>query len=246
MDEGAGKREQGFSARRWLPVALLAGALAAFLAAGLGRYLTFASLAAHHEELMGVVSRLGFLAFIAFIAVYAAVTALSVPFGAFLTVTGGLLFGTFAGGLCALLGATLGATTVFLVARTSFGEPLRRRAGPFLRKVEAGFRENATSYLLILRLVPLFPFWLVNLVPALFAVALRTFVVASLFGMAPATFVYASLGAGLGTIVAKGQAPDLGLLLEGRVLAPLLGLAVLAALPVAYKRWRAASRGAPP
>jgi uncharacterized membrane protein YdjX (TVP38/TMEM64 family) len=188
------------------------------------------------------VARLGFLGAIGFIAAYAGIVALSVPGGAFLTVTAGFLFGTWLGGLYALIGATLGATVVFLVARTSLGEVLRRRAGPFLKKVEAGFRDNAANYLLVLRLVPLFPFWLVNLVPAFLGVPVRTFVIASFFGMAPGTFVYASLGEGLSTILEHGGMPDLHIIFQARVLGPLIGLALLACVPVAYRQYRSSQR----
>jgi uncharacterized membrane protein YdjX (TVP38/TMEM64 family) len=232
MERAAGRS----GLRRWLPLLVLLAAIAAFFALGLGRYLTFQALAEHRDWLLGEVARLGPAAALAFIAIYAVVVALSVPGGAVLTVTGGFLFGTWLGGLYALIGATIGATIIFLVARTSLGEPLRRRAGPFLRKVEAGFQEDAASYLLVLRLIPLFPFWLVNLVPAFFGVSLRVFVIGSFFGMAPGTFVYASLGEGVGAIIAAGQSPDLGIIFQWRVLGPLVALAVLALLPVGYKR----------
>lgn len=221
---------------RWLPLLLLLLAIAGFFALGLGRYLTLGALAEHRDWLLGEVARFGPIAALGFILIYAAVVALSVPGGAVMTVAGGFLFGAWLGGLYALVAATLGATILFLVARTSLGEALERRAGPFLRSLDAGFREHAASYLLVLRLVPLFPFWLVNLVPAFLGVPLRTFVLASVIGMAPGTFVYASLGNGLGAIVAAGKSPDLGIIFQWRVLGPLLALAFLALLPVAYKR----------
>lgn len=227
---------RGGGMRRWLPLILLLLAIAAGAALGLHRYLTIEALAKHRDWLLTEVTRLGPIAALAFILVYAAVVALSIPGATVLTVTAGFLFGTWLGGLYALLAATAGSAIVFLIARTSLGGALERRAGPFLRNVEAGFRENAASYLLVLRLIPLFPFWLVNLVPAFFGVPLRTFVLASFVGMAPATFVYASLGDGLGAIIAAGQSPDLGIIFQWRVLGPLLALAVLALLPVVYKR----------
>lgn len=242
MDSGMAKagerRGRGGEALRWLPLLGLVAAIVAFFALGLGRYFTFQALAEHREWLVGGVARLGIVAALLFILVYAAIIALSVPGGAFLTVTAGFLFGTWLGGLYALIGATCGATIVFLIARTSFGEPLRRRAGPFLRKLEAGFRANAASYLLVLRLVPLFPFWLVNLVPAFLGVPLRTYVIASAIGMAPATFVYAGLGEGVGAIIEQGQTPDLHIIFQPRVLLPLLALAVLALVPVIYRKLR--------
>jgi uncharacterized membrane protein YdjX (TVP38/TMEM64 family) len=229
---------------RWLPLLVVAAAMVAFFASGLGRYLTFQGLAEHRDWLAAEVARLGFAAPLLFILVYAALVAMSVPAGAILTLTGGFLFGPWLGGLYSLVAATLGGTVVFLIARTSLGDLLRRCAGPYLRKLEVGFRENAASYLLVLRLVPLFPFWLVNLVPALLGVSLRTFVLGSFFGMAPGCFVYASLGAGIGTVIAAGRTPDLGIILQWRVLGPLLAMAALACVPILYKRY-ARGRQAP-
>jgi uncharacterized membrane protein YdjX (TVP38/TMEM64 family) len=238
MMEEAGTGETWPAAlRRWLPVAMLGAAVALFFALGLGRYLTFEALAANRAALSAWVARLGPAAPVVYSLLYGAITALSVPGAALLTMTGGFLFGTVPGALAALVGATSGATIVFLVARSSFGTLLERRAGPRLRKLEAGFRANAVSYLLVLRLVPLFPFSLVNIVAGLFGMQLATFVICSVVGMAPATFIFASLGAGLGAVFDRGQAPDSGVLLAPRVLLPLLGLAVLALLPVLV-RWR--------
>ncbi len=246
MDGAREEQQAAGGLRRFLPVILLLAAIGAFFALGLGRYLTFEALAEHRDWLLGAVARAGMLAPFAFIAVYTAVAALSVPGGVFLTVAGGFLFGPWLGGLYSLVGATLGASIIFEIARSSFGEVLRRRAGPFLRRVEAGFRENGASYLLFLRLVPLFPFWLVNLVPAFFGVRLRTFVLCSFFGMAPGGFVYASVGAGAGALIEQGQAPDLRIIFQPRVLLPLIALAALSLLPALYKWHQARRRQAAP
>jgi uncharacterized membrane protein YdjX (TVP38/TMEM64 family) len=242
-------REQGGPGRhalaRWLPPILVAAALIAFFALGLERYLTFQALAEHREGLLQWVAQLGLLAPLAFILVYAALVGLSIPVGTIVTLTGGFLFGTWLGGLYSLIGATIGATAIFLIASTSFGDLLRQRALPVLRKVESGFQENAASYLLVLRLVPIFPFWLVNLLPALFGMRLRTYVGVSFVGMAPGAFVYSSVGAGLGALVEAGQAPDLQAILRWPVLGPLIALAALALVPIFYKRQKARRQRAP-
>jgi uncharacterized membrane protein YdjX (TVP38/TMEM64 family) len=138
-----------------------------------------------------------------------------------------------------VVGGTLGAVCVFLAARTAFGNLLRAKAGPALRRMEAGFRDSAFSYMLFLRLIPLFPFWLVNLVPAFLGVSLRTYVVATFVGVIPGALVYASLGNGLGAILDAGGEPDLGIVFQPNILLPLLALAVLALAPVAYKKFKA-------
>lgn len=223
---------------RWLPVFVLIGGAIAFFALGLHRYFTFRALADNREWLLAEVDRLGFVASLAFVAIYAAIIALSVPGAAALTVLGGFLFGTVAGTLYNVAGATIGATLVFLIARSSVGAVLRRRAGPFLAKLERGFHENAVSYLLVLRLVPLFPFWLVNLVPALLGMRLSPYVLCSFFGMLPGTLVYTSLGGSLGAILDQGRLPGLAIFLQPRVLLPLAALVLLALAPIVYKRWK--------
>jgi uncharacterized membrane protein YdjX (TVP38/TMEM64 family) len=223
--------------RRLLPLAVLAAALAGAFALRIDRYLSFEQLAAHRDWLLAEVARLGLLAPVCYALIYAAATGLSIPGASLLTLTAGFLFGTLAGTAIVVIGATLGAIIIFLVARTAFGDALRARAGPFIRKLEAGFRDNALSYLLVLRLIPLFPFWLVNLVPAFLGIGLWTFILGTFFGIIPGAFVYASLGSGLGALIESGETPDLGIIFQPRVLAPLSGLAVLALLPVAYKRF---------
>jgi len=222
------------SVRRLVPLGLLVAAAIAFIAAGGHQYLTFTTLSENRGWLCSLVKRWGFAADLVYIASYGILVALSVPGGAVLTIAGGFLFGTWIGTLCAIIGATSGATAIFLAARGGLGG-LAQRAGPLVAKLEAGFRADAFNYLLVLRLVPIFPFWLVNLVPALVGVRLRTYVMATLLGIIPGTFVFASLGNGLGDIV---EEPGLGVLLRLNVLGPVIGLALLALIPVAYKHWR--------
>ena len=200
--------------------------------------LSFAALARHREWLVVEVAALGAAAPALFILAYAACTALSLPTGLLLSTLGGFLFGTWWGGFCNVVGATLGATIVFLAARTVLGNALRARAGPALQRLEAGFREDALSYMLVLRLVPLFPFWLVNLAPAFLGVRLSTFVTGTFLGIIPGALIYASLGTGLGAILESGGTPDGAAILQPRVLIPIAGLAVLALVPVIAKRLR--------
>jgi uncharacterized membrane protein YdjX (TVP38/TMEM64 family) len=222
------------SIRRLVPLGLLVAAWIAFMLAGGYRYVSLSALAEHREWLSSLVQRWGTFAALCYIAVYGCLVALAVPGGAVLTMAGGFLFGTWIGALCAIIGATLGATGNFLAARAGLGG-LARRAGPLIGKLEAGFHANAFNYLLVLRLVPVFPFWLVNLVPALVGVKVQTFVLATLIGIIPATLIFASLGNGLGSVA---EQPDAGMVLRPGVLLPILGLAVLALIPVGYRKWR--------
>jgi uncharacterized membrane protein YdjX (TVP38/TMEM64 family) len=224
--------------RRWLPLAVLVAVGVAVYASGLHHELSLASLQHRRGTLQALVAAHSLLAPLAFVAVYASAIALSLPGALFLTLAGGFLFGTWLGGSLSVVGATLGAVAVFLVARSSLGAALRERAGPWLQRLEAGFRRDALSYLLVLRLVPVFPFWLVNLVPAFLGVSLRNFALATFLGIIPGCLVYAGVGSGLGTLLDRDEQPDLHLILEPQVLLPLLGLAALALLPALYRRWQ--------
>lgn len=225
--------------KRVLPLAVLAAGLVAFFVLDLDVYFSLEALKQNHEFLQMFVAENGFLAILAFAGLYAVVVAFSLPGGAIMTLAGGFLFGTVVGGMTVVVGATIGATALFLIARTALGDVLRARAGPFLTKMEDGFRKNAMSYLLVLRLVPLFPFWLVNLVPAFLGVSTGTYVIGTFLGIIPGTFVFASVGNGLGALLDAGQDPDLGIIFQPNVLGPLVALALLSLVPVVYKKYQA-------
>ena len=197
----------------------------------------------NRANLLDLVARYGVLAGLGFMAVYALVAAFSIPGGAILTITAGFLFGPFIGTCYVVVGATLGACALFLAARTAFADLLRAKAGAAIQKMEAGFKENALNYLLVLRLVPLFPFFVVNLVPAFLGVPLRVYVIGTFIGIIPGTFVYSLVGNGLGAIFDRGEVPDLGTIFQPQFLAPILGLAVLAVIPVIYKKLKARKEG---
>lgn len=234
--DGAAKR---VSPKRLLPLLALLVGLGLFFAFDLGQYLSWDALKEHRDWLQGRIAEYGLLANVIFIAIYAVAIAFSVPGGLLMTIVGGFLFGTIAATVSVVFGATIGAVCVFLAARYALYDYLHAKAGPALLKMEQGFKKNALSYLLVLRLVPLFPFWLVNLVPGLLDVPLKIFVIATLIGIIPGTFVFASLGNGLGEILAAGETPDASVIFEPHVLIPILGLAALALIPVFYKAWKA-------
>lgn len=230
------KQKVALSPARLAPILVLVAGLAAFFALGLDDYLSLDALKANRQALAAWVSDAGALAYVAYAAVYAALIAFSVPAGALMTIAGGFLFGPWLGGALTVIAATVGATALFLAARYAFADLLRQRAGSAVRKMEAGFRENALSYMLFLRLIPAFPFVLVNLVPAFLGVRLGTYVLGTAIGIVPGTLVYASLGDGFSAIVEAGGDIDLGIIFEPRFLLPVLGLAVLALLPVFYRK----------
>lgn len=224
--------------RRVIPLAILFAVLAAVWASGLAGHLNWATLGRHHAAIAAWIARHRLIAPIAFAALYAIVTALSVPEAALLTVVGGLLFGTLLGGILAVIGSTIGATTLFLAARSAFGDALTRRGGTRIARIRTELNNNGFSYLLAIRLIPAFPFWVVNLAAALAGMRVSPFATATVIGIIPGTFIYASIGAGFATVVADGQPPRFTALLSPHIVIPLVTLGLLALAPVAWRKWR--------
>ncbi len=219
--------------RLWIGLGVL-GLLLALRASGLGEHLSLATLAMHREALGAfVAANLGLVA-LAYVGIYVAAVAFSFPGAVFLTLAGGFLFGAAAGTALTVLGATIGATLVFLFAQRLFGADALDRLGPKARALGEGIRRNAASYLLVLRLVPLFPFFLVNLVPAFVGVRLPVYVATTALGILPGTAVFSLAGAGLGEVLAMGGAFDPRAVMTPQILGALLGLAALslAAIPL--------------
>jgi uncharacterized membrane protein YdjX (TVP38/TMEM64 family) len=221
--------------RLWLALAAIALVLA-LRATGLGAYLSLDALAEHRAALSGFVERNAALAAAAYVGVYVAATAFSLPGALVLTVSGGFLFGPVLGTALTVVAATTGATLVFLFARTIFGDGAMERLGPQAARIAEGIRRDAASYLLVLRLVPLFPFFLVNLVPALVGVRLPVFVLTTLFGIIPGSATYSLAGAGLGDVLDAGGRAELGQVLTPAVLGALLGLAALSLAAIPLRR----------
>jgi uncharacterized membrane protein YdjX (TVP38/TMEM64 family) len=241
------------------PVAAIVLAAAIVFATGAHRHLSLETLVRNRAALDAFVHAHYGAALATFAAVYVAAVSLSIPGAVFLTIGGGLLFGVIVGGATAVAAATAGATVIFLIARSAFSEYVVRRAGPRLSKIVDGFCADAFSYLLFLRLVPLFPFFLVNLAPALVGVRLSTFVAATALGVIPATFVFASVGAGLDSVIqaqaamydaclAAGRADcrldfDPSAALTPQLIGALAALGLLALVPVLVRRVLARKAG---
>ncbi len=239
QENASESQRAGFSWKRLIPLLVLAVGLIGFFALGMDKYLTFDALKENRAWLLEQVEASAVLAALVYMGIYIAVVAFSLPGGAVMTIAGGFLFGQWLGTGYVVVAATIGATILFIAAKTALGDLLRAKAGPFLQKMEAGFQEDALSYLLVLRLIPLFPFFIVNLVPAFLGVSLRVFVIATFAGIIPGSFVYATVGAGLGSIFDAGGEFSASGILTPEIITALVGLAVLALLPVAYKRYKA-------
>lgn len=224
--------------KRLLPLAILVILVGAAFATGLDRYLTFDALRDNRAILLDFVDRHWLVASLGFVLVYAGVVALSLPGATIMTLAGGFLFGVATGSMLTVIGATLGATALFLIARTALGDVLRRKAGSLLAHMADGFSKNAFNYLLFLRLVPAFPFWAVNLVPALLGMRVGPFVLATALGIIPGTIVFTAFGAGLSDVFDAGGEFNLKDALSPTLIAALIGLGVLALVPIAVKRIR--------
>ena len=222
---------------RLLPLAVIvAGAILGAYA--LGDYLSFEALRDNREMLIAYRDAHYGLAVLVFMALYVVIAGFSLPGATVATLTGGFLFGTFPGVLFNVGAATIGATIVFLAARWGLGDRLAAKMDASEGRIKAikdGIDENQWSILFIIRLVPLVPFFVANLIPALVGVSLWRYVVSTFIGIIPGGLVYTSVGAGLGEVFARGETPDLGIIFEPHVLLPILGLAALALLPVVLK-----------
>lgn len=224
------------SIKRFLPLIILALALACVIYFRLYRWLSFSVLQAHYQVLSDWVAQHYLLCVVAFIVIYVVSVALSIPGATVLTLAGGFAFGIVAGTVYVVLSATAGAVVLFLAVKWSLADALRRRAKGWVKRVEVGFQRHALSYLLFLRLVPIFPFWVVNIVPGLLGVSLRDYVLATGLGIIPGTLVYVSLGNGLGKTLQQAQTPDLSIIFSPAIFWPLIGLAVISLIPIFIKK----------
>lgn len=247
--------------RRWLglvPLLVLAAASLALAASGLLHRVTLDGLLASRVELNAFVAARP-LSAVALVAVtYVGAVILSVPLSPFMTMFCGFLFGWAGGAALGVLCATAGAAAVFALGRGAAAGLLRRLAGERLRRLSAGFARDAFSYVVVLRLLPIFPFWLTNLAPAAFGVRPRTFVLATFLGLIPGALTYAVTGAGLDGVVAAHESARAACAAAGaadcanaltwralvtpQMLAGLAGLGLLALVPLAVRRLRGRPR----
>ncbi|WP_170937079.1 MULTISPECIES: TVP38/TMEM64 family protein [Rhodomicrobium] len=224
-----------YDRRFWLAAAAIA-AFAALRLLGVGDYLTFDTIRLYRQDLTAFVAEHTLLAALTYLAVYVVAVSFSVPGAAVLTIAGGFLFGALAGGALSVVAATTGATLVFLFARVIFGEDALERFGAPAKALAEAIRENAAPYLLVLRLVPIFPFFLVNLIPAFAGVSTLTYVLTTFFGIMPGTVVFALAGGGLGGIIDRGEEISIGSVLTPEIVAGLVGLALLSLLAIPLKK----------
>jgi uncharacterized membrane protein YdjX (TVP38/TMEM64 family) len=236
--EGGAASARGRGWKKLLLVATIIAIVAAFFVLGGHEYLRLSALKANRARLLDFTHRHYAAMLVATVFAYVLLTALSIPDAVVFSLAVGLLFGRWVGTAMVVVAATLGATLAFLGARYLFADAARRRMGPRMRRVAKGFEEDAFGYLLFLRLVPVFPFWLVNLVPAFTPVTTRTYVAATALGIIPGSFVFCNIGARLATIQSTHD------LFDRQTLLALALLGVTALVPIAWKKIRNRPTGA--
>jgi len=229
--------------RRYLPLAVIVAGLVAAYAAGVQEYLTLTVLAEQREALKGFVADHRIASILGYFVLYAVAVAFAFPAASILTIFAGFVFGWFIAGILTVFAATTGAAAIFLAARSAFGDVLRKRAGPFAAKLADGFAKDAFGYLLVLRLAPVFPFFIINIAPAFFDIKLRTYVAATFLGIIPGTFAYTWLGQGLDSVIvaAAGREISISDLVTTEITIAFLGLAIVAAIPTIVSKFRARS-----
>ncbi|NGX26961.1 MAG: hypothetical protein K940chlam6_00888 [Chlamydiae bacterium] len=224
--------------KRFIPILIIAILMLIGYFSGVYRALDFETLKYHHNELTEFVNSNPIMTPLLFMGIYVVVAALSIPAALLLSLLSGFLFPQPLCTLYVVIGATIGATLIFLAARTAFGGSLKEKARPFLRKMKKGFNKNAVSYLLFLRFVPFFPFWIVNLAPAFFNVRIWTFFWTTFVGIIPGTFVSTQAGRGLNAIFESSEEFSIASIFNTEMKIALIGLGIFSLIPIIIKKWR--------
>lgn len=222
--------------KRWLLLAAVVAVVAAAAVFAVGDAVDPATLRRYNTVLLDFVRARPVLAPAAYVGIYAAAVVASVPIAALFTAVGGSLFGWLWGAAYTLVAQMIGATALFLLAPKALAGWVMRRAGPRMQHVRAGFRHNAFSYIIVLRLTGMLPGFLVNAVPGVLGVRPRTYFLGSAIGLLPGTAVYTGIGAGVGSLMAAEQALKPANLFTPEIVVGFAGLVVLTLIPVAYQR----------
>jgi uncharacterized membrane protein YdjX (TVP38/TMEM64 family) len=222
--------------KQWSALVVLVALLGIFFYLKLYHYLSFDNLKLNRTVLLSWCQEHFLLAVFSFMMVYIVCVSASVPGATILSLAGGFMFGPWLGTLLVVISATLGSLLAFIAVKLAFHDYFAKRSQQWVKKMRRSFIDNAFSYLLFLRLMPIFPFWLINIVPALLGVSVRTFFIATLIGIIPGSVIYVSVGYSLGHVFDSQQSINLAIIFEPIVLFPLLGLALLSLLPVIYKQ----------
>lgn len=221
---------------RLAPLAVLVAGLIAFFALGGPQYLDLETAQALLRDMNDWVQANLWLAVLAYMVFYALAVSISVPGALWFTIGSGFLFGPFLGTGVAVFGATVGATIIFLAARYAFADWARTKFPGYIKKLQDGFKQDAFSYVMILRLIPALPFFGINIATALLNVPVRAYFFGTLLGVIPGAYVYATVGDTAAQAALEGI-PSFTSLLTPQLIGAIVAFMVLAILPIAYRRF---------
>lgn len=222
------------SLQKWLLLISLLCPFCAFFYFNLHQYLSFETIKTYQSFAQEWTANHYSAAVSIYLLVFSALIACAIPCGTILTLLGGFLFGTIAI-IYSMLGTTIGGLILFFAIRTAFGARIAAKSSGWVKKLESGFQRNAFNYLLMLRLVPIMPCWVINISAGVLNVPIKTFIIATMLGIFPATVIYVMVGRGLDKFFFIDQSPCISNIITPSMLLPLLGLAFLSLFPVFYK-----------
>lgn len=223
---------------KFLPIVILIIGVAIFFSLGGQKYLSLDALKDNYQDIIAFASHNFLISVLAFSLAYIVVVAFSIPGATIMTLLGGLLFGLLLGSIFVVISATIGASIVFFAVKTALGDTLKNKAKGSIEKMRLGFEKDAFNYLMVLRLIPIFPFFAINISAGVLGVKFRDFFWATLLGIIPGSVVYVWVGTGLGYVIQKGDQINLGIILEPHFILPIIALAVLSIIPVLIKKIR--------
>ncbi|APC92228.1 putative membrane protein [Francisella sp. MA067296] len=221
---------------KFLPLAFLIIGIIAFFSFGGQNYLSLNELKENYQSIIAFTNSHFLLSILFFSCAYIAVVALSIPGATIMTLLGGLLFGLLLGSFVVVVAATLGASVVFFAVRTALGDFLKTKAKRSIEKMRRGFEKDVFNYLLVLRLIPIFPFFIINISAGLLGVKFRDFFWATFLGIIPGSVVYIWVGTSFAYVIQQGDEVNLGIILEPQFILPIIALAILSVVPVFIKK----------
>ena len=223
--------------RNYLPILLIVVASLTAWMLGVQKYLNFDSLREHQQMLVSFIDQHFVEAILLYSVTYIVIVWLAFPVATFLTLAGGFFFGQWIGTTATVLSATIGASILFISTKIASQDLLDENTKPWIKKMKKGFQEHAFTYLLTLRLMPIFPFFAINIAAAVLQIPFSTFFFGTLIGIIPGTFVYVTLGIGIRDVI---QQPEFTpqVILDPKLLIAFIGLGLLALLPIIYKKFR--------
>ena len=222
---------------KWLlPICLFCGIII-FYASSLNELISLKEFTSNFSELKEYTKTNKILSYFLYVLLYIFIVAFSIPIASLLTICGGSLFGWDAF-ILIIFSATVGSTIVFIAAKTICYEFFKNKTNTFQIKLENGFKKNDFLYLISLRLIPLVPFWVVNVIPAFFNMRLKLYFLGTFFGIAPGTFVYVWFSIGFEKILTEGNRPDFSIFNQPTIIGSFTALGLLILLPIVLKKYK--------